>query len=659
MENNLVFIGDINAYNNPNNNGFQKRLERLINECKRCETLDLPAQHPQGSTTYMGIAIFNLALGYLLTKEDYMLKQAKRYIFTVLGYEKWGNAHLVNLDLSASWILWGLSLSYDWLKPYLQDDEKAKIIAKIEHHAEIIYDYAIKNRKNWAVNYCQNHNWINYNGLATAGYVLLKHHNKAEQYCSFALDNFKKVFELMPKDGSNYEGVTYWRYGGMWLFIYAHLLKERTGTDFFKVSDYLKNTFYYRAYQSGGNLALQIDFGDCHDRHSCHSAAVYYKVASEYNNGYAQTFGDIVLDDFLMQEATQSKVKPGILPEAGLELLFYNPNIKPKPLSELPKHMFFEDLGLVCVRTGFGNNEKAFSFKCSKPGGNLQWNSYWDKKYEGMELSLSHHHPDNLSYVFCKGENFFTREDGYNRNILPTHHSVLLVDGAYTDISDANDVYVKAILQREKENENYNIKEIYGGDCKEINLDCNLICYKAQNTGIYPPALNMQEVSRTLITDENLNFIIFLNNFESTTKHQYEIICNTEQMPVHVSPMHFTVAMADEKANYFLHSPQEISVRQYKQNVTAVMTTQEPDKVCKVEINTTATISKSPIAKQQFIEIIAMQNNCAITNNNAMLTIIANNDEIKLICKDDCKKHNITPKGNFGVQINNSEWRWL
>ena len=90
----------------------------------------LPEEHPKESTTYMGIAIPNLALAYCLSGDEEYLHQAKRFIRTVLSYEKWGNAHLVNVDLSASWILFGLSLGYDWLKPWLSSEEQKKVSDK-------------------------------------------------------------------------------------------------------------------------------------------------------------------------------------------------------------------------------------------------------------------------------------------------------------------------------------------------------------------------------------------------------------------------------------------------------------------------------------------------------------------------------------------------
>jgi len=141
---NLVFIGNLEPYLEQIEGKRKKQYIRLLEEADRCHGIELPVEHPKKSTTYMGIAIVNLALAYRLSGNEKYLVEAKRFINTVLSYEQWGNAHLVNVDLSASWILFGLSLGYDWLKPYLSDQEKQRISAKIKHHAKIIYDYRKK-----------------------------------------------------------------------------------------------------------------------------------------------------------------------------------------------------------------------------------------------------------------------------------------------------------------------------------------------------------------------------------------------------------------------------------------------------------------------------------------------------------------------------------
>ena len=61
-------------------------MHRLI----ATKTMVLPEEHPKESTTYMGIAIPNLALAYCLSRDEEYLHQAKRFIRTVLSYEKMG-----------------------------------------------------------------------------------------------------------------------------------------------------------------------------------------------------------------------------------------------------------------------------------------------------------------------------------------------------------------------------------------------------------------------------------------------------------------------------------------------------------------------------------------------------------------------------------------
>ena len=148
----------------------------------------------------------------------------------------------------------------------LNDDEKSIVLEKLTLQSKILYEWAISNNKSgWVVHYLQNHNWINFTGLAAAGYALSN-----ETYVKMAEDNFGEVFSYLNDDGSDYEGVVYWRYGAMWLFLYAHLLKSESNVDLFKESKFLKNTFYYRLYQSAPDLARQINFGDTHDLYNGH-----------------------------------------------------------------------------------------------------------------------------------------------------------------------------------------------------------------------------------------------------------------------------------------------------------------------------------------------------------------------------------------------------
>ncbi len=583
MKRNLVFIGDLNATIAKSTTTHQKQLRRLLTQADSYLSVALPETHPNGSTTYMGIAIVNLALAYRLTQDETYLNEARRWMKTVLSYEKWGFAHLVNVDLSASWILFGLSLGYDWLRDALPEQEAEAVRTKLAHHAKIIYDYKIETTgTDWSTAYYQNHNWINLNSLATAGYVLGE-----TAYTEMAKENFARVYSYMPEDGSNYEGVVYWRYGGMWLFVYAHLLKTQEGFDYFKQSEYLQNTFYYRLYQSSPDFAQQLNFGDCHDRHSGHPACVYYKFAAEYGDGYAQTYGNYVLDHFLHIEAENSKVKPGILPEAAFEFLWYAPEVAEKPLTDLPTTRYFADLGLLCMRSSWATDAKVFSMKCSAPGGKKQWANGWALHYsEGIDcIDLMHHHPDNLSYIYAQGKDYLTCEDGYNRNLLPDNHNVLLVDGQYTDVMDLNDPYTTSAKARLAKDPSYDVVANYRGDVTAFACEGDMVYYAGETASIYPDALEMQSVSRSFFTD-GLGFMVFIDRLASNTEHTYATINNTCEAGKQLAENTYGYQLEGEALTYAVYGDVALTARQYEQDVCAVMTTQEPDKVCRTVLKT-------------------------------------------------------------------------
>lgn len=599
----MIFIGDLKPYCLQLDTSRAMQYKHLLEQADRYKQMELPLEHPKESTTYMGIAIANLALAYRLSGSEQYLQDAKRFMNTVLSYEKWGNAHLVNVDLSASWILFGLSLGYDWLKPYLSEEEKQRIFCKIRHHAKVMFDYRRDTYgSGWSTNFYQNHNWINMTGLAAAGYAMQGQAEEADTYIKEAKEDFARVFDLMAEDGSNYEGVTYWRYGGMWLFVYAHLLKVQEGIDYFQSSPYLKNTFYYRLYQCNGDFTRQMNYGDCHDRYSSHPVCVYYKVAAEYRNGHAQKLGNMVVKEFLAQEAANSKVKPGILPEAIFEFLWYDPSVEEREFDDLPLARYFEDLGLLALRSSWQRDARVFSIKCGAPGGAKQWREGWKiLQDEGIDLfSLSHHHPDNLSYIFASGGEYFTCEDGYNRNLMPDNHNVLLVDGRYTDAQDVNDVYMTSVEQRQKEEGKDFSPESYGGFVSCVKVEGNLAVYRGETAGVYPRHMQMQEVSRVLVTD-GLGFWLFADIFNSQKSHIYSVICNTDPLPCpQEKGYRYPMETGDIRYQVFSSAPTE--TRQYEQQVVSVMTTQEQDKLCRTCIHTLSTDSQTPQTSQVFFE---------------------------------------------------------
>jgi hypothetical protein len=170
--------------------------------------------------------------------------------------------------------------------------------------------------------YWQNHNWIDMAGLAMAGYAIAEEHPAAERWTALARENFLKVFPLLPEDGSDYEGVVYWRYGVIWLFQYAQLLREAEGIDLFAQSAFLRNTFYYRAVQCWAGLSRTSTSATATTGAAVTRRRVYYKTAAEYGDARlhgANRFAERGCSHSPCSgRGTRCDVKPGILPEACL-----------------------------------------------------------------------------------------------------------------------------------------------------------------------------------------------------------------------------------------------------------------------------------------------------------------------------------------------------
>jgi hypothetical protein len=580
--------------------GNKKRFyRRLDDQCRLYYVKQLPKEHPSESTTYFGLAIANLSLAFLLTRQKHYYEEAMRWIRCVINYDHWGNAHLVDVDLSAAWILFGLSLSYDWLKDEWDEEERQRVEQKIILQARRMYQFKIETEGHgWSTNYWQNHNWINLTGLAAAGYSLSYLGEEPKTWTECAKDNFSTVFDLLADDGSDYEGVVYWRYGAMWLFVYAHLLKEREGIDFFKISSFLENTFYYRLYQAAPNLEEQINFGDCHDRRSGHSTAIYYKTAAEYNNGYAQYLGDMVVDKFLYREAMESQVKPGILPECFFELLFYHPKVKPEDFSNLPLIKYFDDLGLVIIRSSWEMDALHFSFKCGAPGGKKQWEKLWElkntKNYDCF--GLSHQHPDNNSFILHANGVFMAIDDGYNRTVKTSDHNMILVDGQGFEDENQNNVFKNYLPHMTGKIESFTESDDY-------------VYIVGETAGTYKKELMMKHCKRHILYS-NQGYIIVLDQLESESEHVYSWIMHADTHPEEVKEDYNNFSYKLEYRNgpgcmdVYQLPGKSASLNLSENVVRAVMTTQEPDKYRETVMKTINLSTTDKSKSAEFIHVL-------------------------------------------------------
>lgn len=408
------------------------QFRRLLEECERYRAVSLPQEHPLASITYFGPAAANLALAYRMTGQDHYLAELRRWLAPPLAFPHWGKANMPDHDLDAGWLLHGLSLAYSWAGDALPADERIALRDKLLLQGRRLYTFAVESEGGWwSSSYWQNHNWICYAGLATAGYVLGQEHPETLEWTERAKENFATVLAMLPEDGSNNEGVVYWRYGVPWLVSYLDVLKETEGIDWFASNDYLRETFWYRLYQAAPDFERIIDHGDCHDRRSGHPVAMYYKLASEYKIPQAQWLANKVAKEFFWREAYESDVRPGVRAEAYQEFLWFDPSAPSKGPEDLPTNRYFKDLGLVVGRTSWEEDAVMVSFKSSPGGGHNAWETSHRirKEKNWVTLNAGHHHPDSGSFVLIGHNSYLALDEGYSSKKRTEHHNSILVDG--------------------------------------------------------------------------------------------------------------------------------------------------------------------------------------------------------------------------------------
>lgn len=234
-------------------------------------------------------------------------------------------------------------------------------------------------------------------------------------------------------------------------------------------------------------------------------------------------------------------------------------------------------------------------------------------------MSLSHHHPDNLSYILVDGKEYITCEDGYNRNILAANHNLLLVDGRFTDAEDCNDVYMDSVTKRLEADPTFNPAVDYRGSLDSFYTDQKVTLFSAETTSMYPPDLHMRNVSRFVFTSE-LDFILLIGTFASDVSHAYSIVSNTDSRAERLKEGGY--AYSQGSATYTVLSDKEIAPSWQENSIVSVMTTQEPDKVCEVHQHCLIHTSVTKQTRQTFVECISfLQGALDITYEDGVVTV--------------------------------------
>ena len=542
------------------------QYQRLLDQANSHFAALPPAEHPSDSITYIGTAVLNLALARLLSRQEVYLECARRWITRAISYPHWGKERMPDHDLDAAWLLFGLGLGYDWLKDELPPDERDALRRKLIRQGQKLHDFALETEGNWwSSAYWQNHNWICYGGLATAAYALCQEYSEAGAWAARARDNFARALSYMPEDGSNYEGPVYWRYGLIWFLIYADLLQQETGEDLHD-SAFLRNTFFYRLYLSGPNLVDCANFGDCHDRRSAHTAAVYARLASLYDIGEAQwLYHHFDESGEWEREGDEGLVKPGLRAESGLEFLWYQPAVAPAPIAALPLSRAFPDLGLLAMRSSWSADSVTMAFKCGAPNGIKAWHTGQALNHARawQTLNAGHDHPDANSFILISGDDYLAVDDGYAKEKRTGNHSTLLIDGRGQYAEGTKNAF-------------RGLDETWGARL-EAAWDFEGVVYaRGEAARAYEPDLQLRQFTRELLFLEG-DAVVLRDAVSADLPHHYEWLLQTDAPPVAKGRGHFTIPNGATACRLSSLGPGEFKHHVRQQEIRANPTSAKPD----------------------------------------------------------------------------------
>jgi hypothetical protein len=350
----------------------------------------------------VGDMIPNLALVYLLTDDEKYLKSAIDYMNTSAEYPTWGLDKINGLDLAAGHQLFGMALGYDWLYLYLNTAERNKIKTCLLERGRYMYSKLYNNDIFWYRTYLQNHQWVNMTGLSAAGFALQNESEEVNDWINLCLKKYKTVMKSLGNDGASHEGVAYWTYGIENMLKYMDLAKSLLGEDLFVDNQWFKNTSYYRIYSmlplnSMKKNSVFISYADNRRADWYGPDYILRKLASVYNNPNAQWLADILEKRNLCGGHSYF-----------LNLFWFDPNIKPAEVNNLPAFKHFDDMDIVFMRSGWNGDESLFSFKCGPYIGHQGVKMYPDNDPGG-----GHVHPDAGSFQIFANSDFLIVNPGY------------------------------------------------------------------------------------------------------------------------------------------------------------------------------------------------------------------------------------------------------
>jgi len=454
-----------------------------------------PAPGPQErrSQNDVAFAIVEVSVAYAVERKPAYLTAAKTWTLAAIDYEPWGYTYnKPNTDLAAGHLLYAIGWAYDLLYDDLTAAERARVRQSLERHANLVYEaFAPKPGRKHA--FTQNHDFIPTAGLAVTALALMGESKDAERWAVLARAHHHRAGQLLSPDGYYYEGMEYWIFAAPWLVHFLDAWEHSTGESLWN-RDVFRNWKTYLAHALLPDGESVFDFGDIWEgaltraKGGAEYARVYpggtlqsnynvmYRVAARFQDPQAEaiaeryaSFGHSNLEEFWT-------------------FLWRDPSLKAVPMDTLPLSHYFEDSGVVYMRTSWARDATAIAFKAGPPEGHrvgrlLSTLPEW-------RLDSGHAHPDAGSFIIWARGRYLTGDTGYAGLPSARNHNTMTFGGIGQGVESQHDVW------REMD-----YRALDGIRIREANLAGGRATIVADLAAAYPKTAGVKDFARTFSWD--------------------------------------------------------------------------------------------------------------------------------------------------------------
>ena len=395
--------------------------------------------------------IINMSLLYVLSQQTKYKDKAVEWLSVFCDYpmNKIGKDGGYHIGTYAA----GIGIGYDLLYNDLTDELRDKIHDRLMEVMEMGYEEAENSW--WSKIDIHHDHWLPLAGLGVGAAALYGETDKSEAWARYYKKRIEGSMALIGDDGAWTEGAADWVYAMALVYPFFDVYERLFGENMFSLP-FFKNAVAYRIY----NYLPDGTYINHHDSFrngrynilgsaSCH---LMRKLAAEYQDGHAQWMaGREERYDFKEVSLPENWIvkrgyEPPALHSVGWSFLWYDPEVAATPPDDLPTYHFFENQGLMILKSGWSEKDVTFTFTCAPLGGHAAHQAAINHQKNFTQSELYHIHALNNSFNLFVHNNYLATPpgEGYQES-GSKRHNTLTIEGAAQHRSPEYDATMRIV----------------------------------------------------------------------------------------------------------------------------------------------------------------------------------------------------------------------